>query len=207
MTSVILLLMVFMVVLWFVMPKRRNLFQQMKQSFKSPGEIASQTPGFLFSFFFYLNYLIVIILYIILVFEQFIRFDKNDAMLLRIIIPVSVAFIVYSLYKLVVIALGGFLFKTNALARQQIRLYINFDIKIGFLLLPILLLMVAAPWDYFFYFGVFIILIANAIKWFQTIAIGKTNSMFKLYHLIIYLCTLEILPVLLLLKLISNLSS
>ncbi len=207
MTNFLLLLVVFMVVLWFIMPNQRSLFQQVKQFFKSPNEIASPTAGFLFSFFFYLNYLIIVVLFFILAFEQFIQSDSLVFSVTNLIVLISLVFVAYSMYKLIFIVLAGYLFKTRSLAMQQIRLYINIDIISGFLLVPILLLILSTQFSYFFYFGVFIILITNAIKWFRTIAIGKSTSMFKLYHLIIYLCTLEIIPVLLLLKLIGNLYS
>jgi len=205
MTTTLLLLMAIMVVLWFVMPKRQSLFQQIKQSLKSPSEITLRIPGFLFSVFFYLNYLVVVVLFIIISIEKFVHPETSTISLSQLIVLTSLAFVVYSLYKLAFIAVAGFLFNTRTLAMQQIRLYINLDNISGFLLLPVLLVFLSTQSTYFFYFGVLIILIANAIKWFQTIALGKSVSMFKLYHLIIYLCTLEIIPFILLIKLIKNL--
>ena len=205
MTTTLLLLMVIMVVLWFVMPKQQSLFQQMKQALKSPSEITLRVPGFLFSVFFYLNYLIVVVLFIIISIEKFLPYEASTISPSQLIVLTSLAFVAYSLYKLAFIAVGGFLFNTRTLAMQQIRLYINLDNISGFLLLPVLLVFLSTQSTYYFYFGVIIFLIANAIKWFQTIAIGKSNSMFKLYHLIIYLCTLEIIPLILLIKLIKNL--
>jgi hypothetical protein len=207
MMNTLLVLMVILAIFWFVMPNRRSVVQQMKLSLKKPNETVSQIPGFLFTFLFYLNYLIVIVLFIILTIERFDQHDFFDVSPVNLILLSTLAFVAYSLYRLVFIALSGFLFKTSSLAVQQLYLYINLDIKTGFLLLPILLLILTSGLQYFFYFGIFIILIANAIKWFQTIKIGKSTSVFKLYHLIIYLCTLEIIPVLLLYKVIEKLSS
>ena len=158
----------------------------------------------MFSVFYYLNYLTAVVLLIIMAIEKFAPFEAGAVSISQLIVLTSLAFIAYSLYKLTFITVAGFLFNTPTLAMQQIRLSINIDSISGFLLLPILLLALSTDLSYFFYFGIFIILIANALKWFQTIAIGKSVSMFKLYHLIIYLCTLEIIPLILLIKLIKN---
>jgi len=206
MTNMLLLLMAFVVVLWFVMPKRLSFFQQVKQSFKSQDDIASQKPSFLFSFFFYLNYLTVVILSIFLAIETFAKPQSIAGSYAYFIVLTLFAFVAYSMYKLVFIVLSGFLFRTRELAGQQIQFYINIDNLTGFLLLPVLLLVLSSQLNYYFYFILFIILIANAIKWFQTFVIGKSNSTFTLYHLIIYLCTLEIIPLLLLIRLVENLS-
>lgn len=203
-TNMLLLQMAFIVVLWFVMPNRRNLFQQIKQSFKSQSDIAHQKPGFLFPFFFYLNYLVVVILFVYVAIQTIIQPHIIDESQTYLIVVTSFIFVGYSLYKLVFIVLAGFLFKTRDLAFQQIRFYIDIDNMTGFLALSILILFLSTQSNYFFYFFIFIILIANAIKWFQTIVIGKSNSTFSLYHLIIYLCTLEIIPLLLLIKFIEN---
>ena len=166
--------------------------------------MATQKDGLLFSFFFYFNYMTVVVLFIILAIEQFIPFEAGAIPVSQLIVLTPLAFIAYSLYKLVFISASGFLFKTPTLAMQQIRLYVNIDNISGLLLLPILLITISTQMAYFFYFALFIILIANTIKWFQTIVIGKSVPMYKLYHLIIYLCTLEIIPLLLLIKLIKN---
>jgi hypothetical protein len=204
MTIATLSLVVIMAVLWFVMPRHKNLLQQVKQSVKSPKEMVSQKPGFLFSAFFYLNYLIVIVLFAIMLVKQFVHPDIFNEFQIQIILIISLAFVIYSLYKLVFIVFAGFIFKTRTPARLQIRLYINVNNFSGFILLPVLILILSTQIYYLFYFAILIILIINGIKWFQTIAIGKLISQFKLYHLIIYLCTLEIVPVLLLLKLIEK---
>ena len=204
MTDVLLLLLVFMVILWFAMPNRRSFFQQVKQSFKSKSDIAAQKPGLLFTFFFYLNYLIVIVLFIVLGIETFFQPTLIDESPTYLITLTSLVFIGYNLYKFAFIAAAGFLFETKRLAVEQMRFYINIDNLTGFLVLPVLLLILSTQLTYIFYLGIFIILIANLIKWFQTIVIGKSISGFTLYHLIIYLCTLEIIPLLLLIKLFEN---
>ena len=207
MLNILFLLLVVMVVLWFLMPGKRSYYQQFRHSIHTPVGMASQVPGFLFSSFYYLNYLIVVVFFMILAVEQFISADLLSIPFTQFTWLIALAFVSFSLYKLLFIAFAGFLFKTKTNAKQQIRLYINLDIITGFILLPLMLLMLLNPMPVLFYFGLFIFLIANAIKWFQTVAIRNSIPQYKLYHLIIYLCTLEIIPVLLLLKLVENLSS
>lgn len=204
MLVITLILLVFTAALWFAMPGGKGLFQQMKQVFKRQDETTTYVGGYLFPAFFYLNYFIVIVLIALLVIEQFFPSLVLSEPQLQLLVLVSLVFAAYNFYKLSFIVLAGFLFKTADLAARQIRLYINVNIFSGFLFLPLLVLLLITQNGYLIYFGFFIILIANLIKWLQTIAIGKMISRFKLYHLIIYLCTLEIVPVLLLLKLIGK---
>ena len=195
-----------MAILLFALPNRQSYFSRLKQSFKKPNNVPFQKPGFLFPFLFYLNYLVAGALFAILTIERFVKTDSFGLLPAQLITFVVSAFFIYSLYKLLVIAFSGFLFKTRQAASYQVELYVNINSISGFLMLGVLMLGLFTKGDYFFYFGFFIILISNIIKWFQTIIIGKTISQFKLYHLIIYLCTLEIIPLLLLIKLVQNLS-
>jgi hypothetical protein len=204
MLTTMIALLVFMIFLWYLMPGRRSLFQQFKQSLQHPGEMAIPKNGLLFSFFFYLNYLTVLVLIIILSVNTFAKPATAFGPLSQLTVLTSLAFVGYSFYKLVFIAVAGFFFKTQTAAARQIRLYIDIDNISGFILLLLLLLALSTQNSYFFYFGVFLILIFNGIKWFQTFAIGKSIPMYKLYHLIIYLCTLEIIPLILLAKLVKN---
>jgi len=205
--NTLLILMALMVVLWFIMPRKKSVYQQLRQSFSMRSSWTSEVPGFLFSGFYYVNFLFVVALFISLIAQQQLQKEHSLVSLSTLLLLTVVVFFAYSLYKLLMIVLTGFIFKTEGLALQQFRLYINSDTITGFVLMPLLLIMLSAQWSSLSYFGFLILLIANIFKWFQTIAIGKSISQFKLYHLIIYLCTLEIIPVLLLLKLIGNLFS
>ncbi|MCF6342100.1 MAG: DUF4271 domain-containing protein [Bacteroidales bacterium] len=206
MSGLLLLLLLVIAVLWFVAPGRPVGVYRMKYAFSKPEKTALQGFGFLSPFLFYVNYLLSGVLFSLLITGQFFGETGNMAAPGPFSLLIASAFVAYSLYRLVFISVAGFLFKTEPTAKQQIRLYISLDNLTGFLMLPVLLLILFTEGQLFFYFGLLLLLIANAIKWFQTIALGKSISQFRLYHLIVYLCTLEIIPLLLLIKLVQYLS-
>ncbi len=207
MTSTLLLLLIGMVILWFVIPDRKSLIYSWMHPFEKPNKTYVRRPGFMFPFLFYLNYLFAIILFLILAFERFLPDEFMDFSQSQFVTLITIAFVGYSLYKLAFIAFIGTLFKTWNVTTQQIRLYVNQNSSSGFFMLLILFFILFTNSVYFFYLGFLMLIISNVIKWFQTIALEKIISTYKLYHLIIYLCTLEILPMILLIRIVRDLSN
>lgn len=202
-SSTILLITAVIVILWFLMPNRKALIHDWRHPFERPGDGSTRKPGFVFSFLFFLNYLFVIAVFVVLNLQHFGFRGDMASSTIELFFFTSVVVVIYSLSKLAVISLTGFIFETRSAAELQIRLYMSQNSLTGFLLLGILVLIFFTDGVLFFYLGLFILLSSNLIKWVQTIAIGNITTQFKLYHLIIYLCTLELIPLLLLIKLIN----
>jgi len=57
---------------------------------------------------------------------------------------------------------------------------------------------------YIYYSGIVLLAYVVVFKWGVTIAIGLKSSKISLYHNILYLCALEITPVIILVKLLES---
>ena len=117
-------------------------------------------------------------------------------------IPVVIA--IYYLLRFFLIYFFGFLFQTTDLASKQIRENFRIDLIQSFLLIPILIVISNTSYTYILYAGLFLIAMVVGYKWMLTIIIGLKSSKISLYHNILYLCALEITPVIVLLKLFEN---
>lgn len=110
----------------------------------------------------------------------------------------------FQLIKLLVIHLTGIIFKTSETARQYQLNSMIFNHIIGILLLPVIIL--AFYWD-----SRDIIFVAIAIasllllyRTFRGLLTGLSNSSYNLFYLFLYICTLEILPLIILFKAVSK---
>jgi hypothetical protein len=98
----------------------------------------------------------------------------------------------------------GIIFKTNESARQYQLNIMIFNYVTGVFLFPVAIIA--------FYWNNIVLLISGAIiisllllyRLFRNFMTGLTNKNYNLFYLFLYLCTLEILPLLLLYKLISK---
>ena len=108
--------------------------------------------------------------------------------------------IFYYLLNQLITLFAGFLFNTLKQASLQLKNNARWIYVSGILLTPMLLI--------FFYFNnplttdiiIFTVAILWIVKWVQTVRIGWTARNFNLLHLFLYLCAVEIIPLLLLIK-------
>jgi hypothetical protein len=104
------------------------------------------------------------------------------------------AYIAYSLLKILAIWLISITFKNTDTAREYIQNILIYNLVLGILLLPMLLLMIYTYREVFLYITVAITAIILVLRFIRGIAIGLSDPKFSLFHLFLYLCTLEILP-------------
>lgn len=162
------------------------------------------SPGFLISFILFINYLVTFSLFIYLFIRNVLPSlpKVNSDFLLLIYIPVLL-FSIY-LFRLIFIRINGFLFKTNTISKQQQLINVNLDSLMGILLIPVIFLVMYSNTNTFIFIGIFIVLIVYIFKWLQTFILGKTVTGFSVLHLFMYLCALEIIPLLILIKLLKS---
>jgi hypothetical protein len=104
-------------------------------------------------------------------------------------------YIAFSLFKIFVIWLTGVTFKNTDTAKEYIQNILIYNLSLGILLLPVLLLIIYTYHEFFLYFAGGLVLIMIGLRFIRGIAIGLSDSKFSLFHLFLYLCTLEILPI------------
>jgi hypothetical protein len=104
------------------------------------------------------------------------------------------AYIVVFLLKILVIWLISIIFKNPGTAAEYIQNILIFNLVLGIILLPLLLIMTFTLRDITLYIAFGIALMLMALRFIRGIAIGLSDTNFSLIHLFLYLCTLEILP-------------
>jgi hypothetical protein len=119
----------------------------------------------------------------------------------------SIVFIIlvsYQMLKSVIIYASGNVFNSAEASRHYLLNILIFNHITGIILFPITIIA--------FYWSNTVLLIAGAItisllliyRMFRGFLTGLNNKSYNLFYLFLYLCTLEILPLLLLYKVISN---
>lgn len=193
----------FISLIWYYLPERAMSmikFTDKKRDFRSRENVNTETPGILILLFFILNYFMTLTLFFFLSLKNInitpYSFIQNDCFLFFLVGVISLF-----LYKLIIMFFAGFFFNTRAVALKQMKLYINVDNLTGVLLIPLLFLLLFDRLDFLFYLGLFILLAFQIFKWFQSFVLGKSIPGFSILHLFMYLCTLEIVPLIVLIKL------
>ena len=119
------------------------------------------------------------------------------------IIVMAGLFLYQSLKSAIVLA-SGFIFDTREVARQyQLNLMI-FNYLIGVILFPVVIITFYWNSTFLLISGIIIISLLLIYQLFRGILTGITNKTYNLFYLFLYLCTLEILPLLLIYKVISK---
>jgi len=192
--------------LWYFEPERLVTIFNFPSFVSQTGrkESVYNSPGLLASSFFFINFLVTLSLFIFLLIGQFIPGLKSTNPSGSIFLYIPGIILIIFIYRVLFIRFTGFIFQTTFISKQQLLLYANINSLTGLALLPVLLLTLYASVDWLIYLGIFILLIIYIFKWFQTFILGKFVTGFSVFHLFMYLCTLEIIPLLALIKLLKS---
>ncbi|NOX86678.1 MAG: DUF4271 domain-containing protein [Chlorobi bacterium] len=204
----LLLLAFALAVFWFYMPVQiMSVFSisGKKKYFRKIRQATDYEPGILIKLFFVLTYWFTISLFIFLTVDNFIpdlvaHFKLNPRLQ---VLYITGAIAILFLFRYVFIMVTGFIFNTTDMAFQQLRLYLNTDYATGVILIPLLLLILLVNVEFLFYVALFIVVMIYVFRWLISYKISKSNSGFSSLHLFMYLCTLEMIPFLLLLKVLE----
>jgi len=113
-------------------------------------------------------------------------------------------YIAYSLLKILAIWLISITFKNLDTAREYIQNILIYNLVLGILLLPLLLLIIYTYHELFLYLAGAVAIIIIGLRFIRGITIGLSDPKFSLFHLFMYLCTLEILPLAFIAKFLSK---
>jgi len=117
---------------------------------------------------------------------------------------VFVGLFLYQSLKTGIIFVTGFIFDTREAARQYQLNIMIFNYMIGVILFPVAIITFYWSSTFLLTSGIIIISLLILYRLFRGILTGFTNKSYNLFYLFLYLCTLEILPLLLLFKVISK---
>lgn len=111
----------------------------------------------------------------------------------------------FYLIKYILMLFIAWVFKTQGPTHSYFRNIIISNQVLGVLLLPTLVLYAYNPLPIFLYLSILIFLTTNLLKLVRAAIIGRTKAGFTAYYLILYLCAIEIAPIIFLIKLSRNL--
>jgi hypothetical protein len=113
-------------------------------------------------------------------------------------------YLAYSLLKITAIWLISITFKNQDTAKEYIQNILIYNLVLGILLLPLLLLIIYTYHELFIYLSGALAIILIGLRFIRGISIGLSDPKFSLIHLFLYLCTLEILPLVFAAKFLSK---
>jgi hypothetical protein len=102
--------------------------------------------------------------------------------------------------KLLFIRLIGHVFKNYNQSHEYLTTEFLFYLVLGMLITPLMLLICYTKTVYIYYFVAFFVAFWFLYKFLRGFSIGLSHSKFSILYLFLYLCTLEILPALVLIK-------
>lgn len=157
-------------------------------------------PGVMIIFFQFAAYLIDVGFLLYLLNQKWEWVHMHDhTLLLGLLFWVLIVFI-YFFYNQLFARFAGVLFQTVSSAEIQIKMVSYMAYSQAIFLTPVLFFYLYTRWDIMLYLAVFIAVVFLFVKWIQISRIGLTKTGYTGFHLFLYLCTLEIIPVLLLIK-------
>lgn len=190
----------------FYYQKKMGLLFSAVFSRGAANQLIRETSMFRFQSFLFLLaiYLVSVTL---LLHQAFRYFDPGGADSFRDMILYLVivgAFILFFLIKITLIRLAGFIFKNPQTASEYIQNMLIYNLFGGIVLLPLILLIHYGPGEIFLYIAFGIMAILMVLRFIRSIFVGLSDRKFSLFHLFLYLCTLEILPVLIIAKFVDK---
>lgn len=109
--------------------------------------------------------------------------------------------------KFMIINFTGYLFDAEKLTKDYFYNIFLINNFVGLLFVPLVLLIAYThliPKEVLIYSGSFIYLLSFAYRVIRGFSIGLNESKYSVFHIFLYLCTLEILPLILMMKLINQ---
>lgn len=188
--------------IWYFIPER--ILYAFSITIKSDvarlNEKERPAPGAIVTMFFLINALVNVSFLIYYTLINILAFDFENWTYWEAVLYIALIIGGLFLVKMAAVRLAGLVFNTIEMARKQVRIYFNSNIALGVFLLPLLFILLVIPEIYVLYGILFIVSIVFLIRWIQVISLGISITHFNFFHLILYLCTLEIIPMVVLIK-------
>jgi len=151
------------------------------------------------------NFLIV---FSLLLFQTFDYFSVLKSFLLtnplQIFSLTALALVLFFTIKYIVLNFLGWVFKSVSAAMAYYKNILIYNMLIGIAILPFVLINMYVPSNIFFYSSWGIFVIANLAKVTRGVFMGYNTAHFSGYYLILYLCGIELVPLLLFYKFSVN---
>lgn len=111
---------------------------------------------------------------------------------------------IYEISRFLIMHMLGFIFKTKWIVREFVTNNIFFNTISTLLVLPLLFISIYARTPMILYLSAGLLVILFIFRMFRAIIISSEQSSFSGYHFFLYLCALEIIPVLMVIKFLTG---
>lgn len=151
-----------------------------------------------------LNYLVTFSLFIYHFLNRFISFNKDEYSGFKLFALIILVVLVLWILKNVSTLISGYLFKNPVVLSDYIVTQFIFNINLGIYMLPVV---ITATYVYpvlALYTGIILWVIVFIYRIFRQFFTGLSYTRFSLFNRFLYLCTFEIAPILVVIKLIMN---
>ncbi len=172
-------------------------------SFSRKGANLVSAPALVVDIFHLLNFFFTVSLLTYLFFAQYFNYFLLVYSGMELFLFILLAYILFWGYRRFFIRMISFIFNTSSLSSQQLKIDQNVENLLSVMLLPLLLLAMFSFHKFFLISAVLLALGMQIFRWVQTVSIGISNTRFSAFHFILYLCSLELVPMLIMIKILS----
>ncbi len=205
-TYVLLFFLGIIAVIWHFLPDRLLMIFSLKTDYQysRTGESNVSVPGNLITGFFWLNFIVVVSFFILIIVEKYysgliVAMTKIET--LSIIVITLLCLI---MYRTIIIFVASVVFRTKKMMKSQLIVGRNIQFITGLVLVPSILFLIYSNGSYLLYIMMVTVAVLQLVRLLKILIIGKSSTMFSTFHIILYLCTLELVPILVLTGLIVN---
>jgi hypothetical protein len=163
----------------------------------------SRDGGFLterVSMFLFSSYVLAFSLFIFNAYRLYLPIPEFPFMNFFLFLKIIIAMLIYYLVKVGIFSISGYIFRANKNVSDYVLNLYLFGQVTGVCLLPVIILTTYFDNKFMIYAGIIILLMLYIYSLFRGIVIALTKAKISVYYIFLYLCTLEILPLVLLVK-------
>jgi len=183
---------------------KSNIRALVNNPLKRSWESGINTSGIIINALLYINFIFVFSVSIFFIFKSllpdyFILSFNNKSIYVILIFVLA-----YIIFRQIFVWLTGWLFDNLEMSKAHNKLLNSLEKSVGLIILPILLLSIFSDLSWLLALSSLILLVFIVARWVFAMALGLRITKFSWFHIILYLCTLEIIPFLMIIKHLKN---
>jgi hypothetical protein len=195
-----------LVLVWYYFPERmiKLIYSDDSKKVKKLGNSQFYNPGlalYLLITAVFISSSTVIAYFISKQYFNLNHFDGYDVP--HVLLFLSIALIIYYLIRFLILFFSGIIFNTVAINRNLLKSFLRIDVIQGLLFVPLVFLIYFTKTG--FWINVSLVLLGLIIfyKWYKLFLAGLNISNVFVFHIILYLCSLEIIPVFVMIRVLD----
>jgi hypothetical protein len=152
------------------------------------------------SIFLFSSFIIAMSLFIFTIYDFYYTLPDSTGAEILLFVKIFIGVLLFYLLKMGLFNLSGIIFKSVKEASDYVLNIFIFGQIAGVALLPVIVLVAYIHSETMIYAGVAMLTSLYLYRIFRGLVISGSNAKISVYYLFLYLCTLEILPLILILK-------